>query len=362
MDVELKRVFLALYAVVTLGCSTSCPEGSGWRNLWEKREKAALANNLSSWRDGRAKKALVNYVEFYGPLIPPEKRVAVFDFDGTLFCERAPTYFDWYICARHVLDNPSRFSRAQTVLAERVVKSGKIPPVDGPGHELSDTVWRGMTLGEYRSAIRKYADAPMWGFSGMSRRDSFFVPMLQVVEYLKSKGWKVFICTGTDRWIVRELIDGKIDIPMDRIIGSSFKYDVNGEGKWAHERVTNAGGIASKNLRGRKVVSIFEEIGVYPSLVFGNSSGDYEMADACSSPKRHMRYFMLSEDSDMHVHGFRPVFMVLCDDVYRDYGDIEEAMRVRLECERRGWVPVSMKDDWKQIYKAGAIKKPGGPR
>ena len=58
---------------------------------------------LSLWNDGSASKAaIVDYVnavtdESSPDFIPPERRIAVFDLDGTLFCETNPTYFDWQL-------------------------------------------------------------------------------------------------------------------------------------------------------------------------------------------------------------------------------------------------------------------------
>ena len=73
----------------------------------------ATAPELSLWRDeAPAKKALLEYVEAVTDTgspdyIPPAERVAVFDFDGTLFCETDPTYFDWLLYEHRVLDDPS---------------------------------------------------------------------------------------------------------------------------------------------------------------------------------------------------------------------------------------------------------------
>jgi hypothetical protein len=48
---------------------------------------------LSSWRDGAARQAIVDFVEHttgkHGTTaVPVEERVAVFDNDGTLWCEK----------------------------------------------------------------------------------------------------------------------------------------------------------------------------------------------------------------------------------------------------------------------------------
>ena len=55
---------------------------------------------LSMWNEGHgARDALIEYVEAVTDesnpdFIPVDRRIAVFDFDGTLFCETDPNYFD----------------------------------------------------------------------------------------------------------------------------------------------------------------------------------------------------------------------------------------------------------------------------
>ena len=101
----------------------------------------ATAPELSLWRDeAPAKKALLEYVaavtEKGSPdYIPPAERVAVFDFDGTLFCETAPTYFDWLLFEHRVLDDPSykpTDEQRKAATASRTPRASALPkPVSG---------------------------------------------------------------------------------------------------------------------------------------------------------------------------------------------------------------------------------------
>ncbi len=83
-----------------------------------------------------------------------------------------------------------------------------------------------------------------------------------------------------------------------------------------------------------KVSAIVREIGIRPVLAFGNSTGDSSMATWVTdgNPRRAL------------------AFMLCCDDVVRENGNPEKAARMRALCERNGWIPVSMRDDWKTIY------------
>ena len=90
-----------------------------------------------------------------------------------------------------------------------------------------------------------------------------------------------------------------------------------------------------------KVSAIVREIGARPVLAFGNSTGDSSMAAYATrgNPRRAL------------------AFMLCCDDVERENGNPEKAAKMRALCEANGWVPVSMRDDWKTIYGDGVTRR-----
>ena len=50
-------------------------------------------------------------------------------------------------------------------------------------------------------------------------------------------------------------------------------------------------------------------------------------------------------------------FMIFCDDVIRENGNEEKADQMKQLCSQNGWIPVSMKNDWKTIYGEGVTRK-----
>ena len=165
--------------------------------------------------------------------------------------------------------------------------------------------------------------------------------MLSLVEYLYENDFTVFISSGSERLMVRELIVGKLDawIPAYRVIGSTFSLKATNQGDKAGRSYTYApeddvlmgGNLVVKNQKANKVFSIVDEIGASPVLVFGNSSGDLAMAEYCVQ------------------HGGK-AYMLLCDDVERDYGDPDEAAAFAVDCLDRGIETVSMRDAFETIY------------
>ncbi len=315
---------------------------------------AGVSAKLSLWRDGKAKKALVAYVESVtgegsSDYIQPSERIAVFDFDGTLFCETDPTYFDWLLFERRVLDDPTyKASEALRSAAEGSRHHGKIYGLSYEREALMAEAYRGMTLDWFDAFVRGFMEEPHAGFSNMKRGDAFYRPMVEVVKYLMEKGFRVYVCSGSDRQILRVVVPRAIDLPPHRMIGSdsvvvaeaqngrdglSFTYGQN-------DKLVFAGALQVKNLQMNKVTAIKREIGAKPVLSFGNSFSDASMAN-----------YVLQDNPRKAI-----AFMILCDDLEREYGNKAKAEKLLKACGPNGWVPVSMRDDWKTIYGANVRK------
>ena len=107
------------------------------------------------------------------------------------------------------------------------------------------------------------------------------------------------------------------------------------------DKVLLGGANIVKNLQMNKVSIITREIGVQPVLAFGNTMSDASMLNYTISGNK---YKALG-------------FMLLCDDLVREYGNMKKADAMRRNCRKYGWVPVSMRDDWKTIYGDGVTRK-----
>jgi phosphoserine phosphatase len=307
--------------------------------------------------DSEVMKSIVSYVgavsnESSEIFVPEEDRIAVFDFDGTLYGELFPTYFDETLLLHRVLHDDT-FKADPELLAyaeaseEAYMKGLPQPDTDiSTSASLSDS-FKGMTVDEYRDYIRKFMEEPVWGFEGMTYGEGFYMPMISLVQYLAEHGFKVFISSGSERSMVRELIEGTLDewIPSERIIGSTYSMAATGQGDEKaksytykmDDQVLLEGQVVDKNQKMAKVISIVNEIGKPPVLVFGNSSGDLAMAQYA-------------------VQNGGRGYMLLCDDTERDYGNLVTAEQFAKDCEKIGLETVSMKNDFATIYKEGANK------
>ena len=310
---------------------------------------------LSLWNeDAEARKELESYVKAVTDIgsedyIPEDHRIAVFDLDGTLFCETDPIYFDYQLFLHRVLDDPdyeaSEFELETAAKIMEQIETGngaKGLEVDhGKGIASS---FAGMSIKAFNDYIQDFKNEDAPGYNNMKRGDAFYLPMVEVLDFLQNSGFTVYIVSGTDRLIVRGIVDGIgfLNIPANHIIGSDEVIISNKQGDTdgldyvfsEDEELILAGEFTVKNLKMNKVAVIAQEIGIQPVLSFGNSTGDSSMAE--------------------YVTGNNPyrslAFMLCCDDTVRENGNEAKAQKMYDLCNEYGWIPISMKNDWITIY------------
>ena len=323
----------------------------------EKGTKSA--ESIPGWaQDSPAMASIIGFVEDVTDeaspnYLPPEKRVVLFDSDGTLVGERYPTYSDQCMLMQRLLHDEAfaqddRYNAEDAAFAAEleaaILNYEELPDSPRSTAQMAAESFKGSTVEEYQDYVRRFLEEPVTGFSGMTFGDRFFVPMVGLVEWLSAHDFQVYICSGTERLFLRELVADTLGewVPPCRVIGSTFSLTATGQGEeagrdytyTAEDQVLLEGNMINKNLKMNKVVSVINEIGVTPVLVFGNSSGDFAMGQYA-------------------VQNGGKAYMLLCDDTERDYGDAEEAAEFAGKCESLGFETVSMRDEFETIYAEG---------
>ena len=320
-------------------------------------DAAEEAAGLAGWSaDSEALASLVQFVsesvdESHEGYIPPEDRIAVFDFDGTLYGERFPTSFNLWFNGWRALhcedyDAPERL-KVYAAQKEAELLYGtpfKILDIDAQILFNGSGLFEGLTREEYTALVRRFKEVPVWGFEGMTYGEGYFQPMLSLVRYLHENGYSIYICSGSDRDATRVMTEGTLDqyIPADHVIGTDFLYKATGQGDrngsaytmGKDEKLIISGCSDERTVKTNKAIAMQREIGKHPVLAFGNSSGDFSMADYALQNTQYGGQ----------------AYMLLCDDTERDYGDAEAAANFAARCEAAGYHTVSMRDDFLTIY------------
>ena len=324
-----------------------------------------FAKVFPSWNpNSAALKELVDFVlasidESNAGYLAPADRIATFDMDGTIICEKAPIYFDSCLTMYRVLDDPTYKAAeeeraAMQEMRGRAYATGEnYNPETLTKDDLITSAFAEMTPAEFRAYVVDFADkVEAVGFRGMTYSQSFYKPMLEVIGFLRANGYDVWMVSACEREVVRAIVE-RLGFPFDHVIGTDVVYAASGsEGIVVDEY--NMGQDETIVLRGPlneievgksgKPAAIAREIGKRPVLAFGNSSGDYSMLNYAEGNPDHKGMGVL----------------IVCDDTVREYGSDAKAADFYAEVEKQGWTAFSMANDWLTIYGDG-VEKVGLP-
>ena len=318
-------------------------------------------DRFADWNpDAPALKALIEYVESVTDesspdYIPPVDRIATFDMDGTLCAELNPTYLEYYLLAWRILKDPSYEPDAEMLEFGRMLRDHALDK-SFPDHmdmlhaTHAAKAYAGMTLTQFQDFVTNRLVQEADGFEGMTYANTFYTPMIDVVEYLQENDFKVFVCSGSDRFLCRTYIEGVLDIPYEQIIGMDVAVEATNQGDTdgleyvytSEDNIIRTDKLLIKNLKMNKVAQIVKEIGRQPVLSFGNSGGDVSMHNYTIFNNRYKS----------------AAFMLIADNEEQDYGSAEKVQPLKEKWEASGYYVISMRDDFRTIY-GDEVKKTG---
>ena len=350
---------MLLAAMLALSCFALAEDAPAAEAVEAAAAEAADEEAFPLWNaDAPALKALVEYVEDVTDeaspnYIPPVDRIATFDMDGTLCAELNPTYLEYYLLARRILADPSYHPDTEMLEFGRMLRDHALDRSFPDGMDMlhahhAAKAYAGMTLNEFADFVTRQLVREADGFENMTYAETFYQPMIEVVEYLQANGFKCYIVSGSDRFICRTYVEGVLDIPYENIIGMDVQMEATNQGDEdgvryvynSKDTLIRTDNLLIKNLKTNKVLLIAQEIGRQPVLSFGNSSGDTAMHNYTIF---HNRYKSAA-------------FMLIADDEVRDYGNAEKVQPLKENWEKSGYYVISMANDWKTIYGEDVVK------
>lgn len=352
-QLKLWRCIAVLSVCALLIVGTLYAAGVGWKQPTTPKKATAP---LSLWNEGfGAKQSLIDYVnavttEGGKDYIPEQDRIAVFDMDGTLTCETYYTYYDTMMFIEYCLvDHPERVSDELKEVAASIQ----------PGYLADETLARnfakayaGMTVEEFSDYVVEFGKKHTQSFENMRYIDNFYLPMVELVEYLYNNGFTIWVISGTERTTTRAIVANspiKDFVRPEHVIGTDFEVKQKGHEdepsnmnfKYENgDELVLTGGFIQKNLNGNKSIYVQREIGQRPVLAFGNSGSDTSM----------MNYTI-----DARNPYLAEAYMIVADDNFREWGTQDWDAK-SADYLAKGFVPISMKSDFAVIYPEGIVK------
>ena len=359
-----KRITAIIVSAILMLTAAACGNTAENQNISSTATSSTVSDNseqqsvqpentsLEYWsEDSPVMKSVMTYVseitdEKSDKFVPEEERIAVFDSDGTLYGELFPTYVDQCLMIHRLVHDETYQGSPEDVdycreLEKALLNGTEKPKAPRSSGDIIADAFKGFTVEEYREYIRKFMSQPVAGFEGMTYADGYYKPMISLVKYLSENGFKVYINSGAEINMLRELSKDALGkyIPSYQILGTRYGFTATAQGDTkardytptADDKITFDGTVKFKDLKLNKVISIINDLGISPLIAFGNSSGDLAMA----------QYVI--------QHGGK-AYMLLCDDTQRDHGNTEVAASFKADCDKLGIETVSMKNEFTTIY------------
>jgi len=331
-----------------LGSSGRVPESL---QAQDKAAEKAQADPLPSWNDGAAKKAVLEFVRDTtakgGPkYVPPEQRIATFDQDGTLWVEH-PMYTQVIYCLDRVpavvKEKPELKDKEpfKTVLSGDREAIAKLPLKDL--EEILAATLTGMSVDDFQADVKKWLATAKHPRYKRPYTELTYQPMLEVLKFFRANGYKTYIVTGGGQDFVRVYAEQVYGIPPEQVVGSmgGTKYGYDKAGK---PFLTKEPKLLLNDNNGGKAEGIHLMIGRRPLAAFGNSTGDREMLEYTTAGEGARLGMLLLHDDARREYAYGPA-QSLPDSKVGTFTQV-----LYDEAKQRGWVVISMKDDWKRLF------------
>ncbi|WP_236765663.1 HAD family hydrolase [Agrobacterium tumefaciens] len=306
--------------------------------------QAVAQEALESWNDTAAKTRITDFVkatttEGGDKFVLPEDRIAVFDNDGTLWSEQ-PFYFQ----LGFMLDRVKVLAPQHPEWAEKEpfksILAGDLKGIARGGEkgivELGMATHAGQTTDQFTKIVTDWFAKAKHPKTGKPYDEMTFVPMRELLDYLRANGFKTYIVSGGGVEFMRPITEKAYGVPPEQVIGSTIvtEYDIVDDVP-VLKRLPKIDFVDDGP---GKPVGINKFIGRRPIFVAGNSDGDYEMLRWVAGGKKHGFAMIIHHTDADREYAY---------DRTSPFGKLDKALD---EAERRNWLLVDMKADWKKVY------------
>jgi phosphoserine phosphatase len=286
---------------------------------------------LPSWNDGPARTAILEFVRSVttegASFVPAGERIAAFDNDGTLWCEK-PMYVQADFVARRwkaMVGEDPRLAAEQPYKAFVEGDAGWLADVYAHAPELIRGVaeaYEGITTEAFEAAVREFFASATHPTLGVPYGDAAYRPMRELIGLLEANGFRVYICSAGGRDFVRAVSEQVYGLPRDRVIGSAAALEYRDGDLYrtaeVEQPIDDGPG---------KPIHIWTRTGRKPLLAGGNADGDVAMLETA-----------------------RFALLVRHDDAAREFAYDEGAGQALAAAAAHGWTVVSMKQDFATVF------------
>jgi phosphoglycolate phosphatase-like HAD superfamily hydrolase len=303
---------------------------------------------LPSWNEGATKAAILEFVESVtrpgASYVPPADRIATFDNDGTLWCEKPmPVQFDF------ILRRLSEMAQADPGLRGRQPWKaayerdyGWFGTVINEHYAGNDAnlgtlmagifaAYEGISVEDFEAKSGAFLRTAQHPTLGRGYLQCVYLPMVELLGYLAANGFANYIVSGGGRDFMRPVSQEVYGIPRDRVIGSAATFQYTSDDRGG--TITHKAEADVLDDGPQKPIRIWSRTGRRPLIAGGNSNGDIPMLDFTWHPgKPSVRLLLLHDDGQ------------------REFAYTSGAEQALERADKSGWTVVSMHDDFKVVF------------
>jgi haloacid dehalogenase-like hydrolase len=308
-----------------------------------------MSEQLTSWHDTGTRKAIIDFVERVtteggADYVPPSERIAVYDNDGTLWCEKPMPIELGFVLARlaEMAEADESLREKQPWKAARERDYAWLGDVITKHYHGDDSdvkvlmggmiqAFAGQSVEHYSGAAEAFLRGGKHPTLGRAFHECGYLPMIELLGYLEANGFTNYIASGGDRDFMRPVTEDIYGIPSERVIGSS-----NALAYVDDEHGGTVSYLATPDVFDdgpTKPVRIWSRIGKRPILAAGNSNGDVPMLRYAGGKDRPALRLLLLHDDDE-----------------REFAYTSGAESSLETAAAQGWTVVSIKDDWASVF------------
>jgi haloacid dehalogenase-like hydrolase len=305
----------------------------------------AQGDTLPSWKDGKAKQSILDFVatvtrEGSPGFVPVSQRVATFDNDGTLWCEQ-PMYVQVAFALDQVKTRASEHPEWKKKQPFKAVLDGDMKALAATGErglvEIIMATHADMSTEDFERVVMDWLSKARQPRFKRPYTELVYQPMLELMAYLRANGFRTYIVSGGGIEFMRPWTERVYGIPPAQVVGSSIKT------KFMLRRdipiLLRLPQVNFVDDGPGKPVGINEHIGQRPIAAFGNSDGDLEMLQWTTKGAATPCLALIVH----HTDGEREYAY----DRQSHVGRLDKALDA---AKINNWTVVSMKDDWARIF------------
>lgn len=344
-----KRLIATTIVIIMLLTFVGCSDDS----------KINSENPLESWNaDSLNKQKIIEFVnavidENSEDFVPVEDRIATFDMDGTIICEK-PLWLELAVAEYRIL-NDLKDNKELVDEVNRLNKDlSEYPEPSETGKLIGDVTGKAfynMPQQDFVEYMEEFMNTERTDFVDMKYKDTFYKPMIELINYLIENDFQVYIVSGSERGVIWGACKETLSIlPRSHEIGADITLkatheESSGESGYIFQKddkLLRQLGFTQKNLDMWKVYNIYHQIGMKPIFAFGNTDGDFSMLNYSKSNEKYNGIsFLLCHDDDVREYDYHK----------------EERNAWNSKAEENGWNIVYMSKEFEKVFMKDTEKK-----